>query len=310
MKTTHLFLMICLGLPGVCCLAASGDDKNQETLPVSVMSFNIRYATTKDGENQWVNRKALISSVIRQYSPDVIGLQEAQRGQLDDLRKALPEYNEIGVGRSGGNQGEFSAILYRRARFDVDQSGTFWLSNTPEKPSRDWGSAFNRVCTWARLTDHQANHSFYLYNTHLDHKSQAAREKGLRLIVSRIQKRTHPDPFILTGDLNAGETNPAILFLKGTGLSKDNSPLPLVDTFRVLHPNTKEVGTLNGFRGRTKGNKIDYIFVAPATQVLDASIVRTEKQGRYPSDHFPVTATLRFESGRDTNRANTKQNSE
>jgi len=299
MKATHVFLMIGSGLLGLSCLAASHEGKIHEPKPVSVMSFNIRYATTKDGENQWVNRKALVCSVIRQHSPDVIGLQEAQRGQLDDLRKALPEYDEIGVGRSGGNQGEFSAILYRTKRFTVDQSGTFWLSKTPSTPSRDWGSAFNRICTWARLTDQTTNHSFYLYNTHLDHKSQAAREKGLRLIVSRIQERTHPDPFILTGDLNAGETNPAILYLKGIALAEENSPIPLVDTFRVLHPDADEVGTLNGFRGLTNGKKVDYIFVEPGTQVLDAAIIRTEKQGRYPSDHYPVTATLRFASDRD-----------
>ncbi len=281
--------------------AASEEDR----AAVAVMSFNIRYGTAADGENQWKNRKQLVFDVIGEHSPDVIGLQEALRGQLDDLRKALPEYSEIGEGRDGDQEGEYSAILYRTDRFEVDRddSGTFWLSETPEQPSRHWGNACIRVCTWARLIDKKSGHAFYMYNTHLDHQSQSSREKGIRLIVARIQERKHQDPFVLTGDFNAGEKNPVVTYLEGTGTGKDRSPICFRDSFRVVHPDEKVVGTFNGFGGRTSGEKIDYVFVPQDTRVLNAAIIRTEKEGRYPSDHFPVVARLRFEGGFKTKGA-------
>ena len=265
-------------------------DNREKDLTVSVMSFNIRYATEHDGHNQWNNRKTNAFGIIRNYSPDVIGLQEALRSQLDELHDALPLYGEIGVGRDGGADGEYSAILYRTDRYNTDDSGTFWLSNTPDKPSRHWGNACIRICTWARFVDRTSGRAFYLYNTHLDHESQISRERSVRLIVSRIQARKHKDRFILTGDFNAGEGNPAIMYLKGAELTGYITPIPLVDSFRVLHPDDTEVGTFNAFAGITNGAKIDYVFIEPGTPVLDAAIVRTETEGRYPSDHFPVTA--------------------
>lgn len=284
MKKIYLLLLTFFVLLSAGCNTIG--DKTSEPLDIDVMSFNIRYGTAQDGENHWNNRKELVSDVIRDYLPDVLGLQEALRFQIDEIRKNLPEYDETGVGRDGGTKGEYSAILYRIDRFDVDESGTFWLSDTPEVPSTNWGNSIRRICTWTRLLDKQSGSAFYFYNTHLDHKSQPSREKSVRLIVEFIQKRTHQDPFVLTGDFNAGENNAAIKYLKGEG--------NVVDTFRILHPEAKEVGTFNGFRGLSDGPKIDYIFVTPSTLTLQASIVRMEQEGRTPSDHFPVTAKIRF----------------
>ncbi len=285
MKKIYLLLLTFFVLLSAGCRTIG--EKTAEPLDVDVMSFNIRYGTASDGENHWNNRKELVREVIRDYLPDVLGLQEALRFQIDEIRKNLPEYDETGVGRDGGTKGEYSAILYRIDRFDVDESGTFWLSDTPEVPSTNWGNSIRRICTWTRLLDKQSGSAFYFYNTHLDHKSQPSREKSVRLIVEFIQKRTHQDPFVLTGDFNAGENNAAIKYLKGEG--------NVVDTFRILHPEAKEVGTFNGFRGLSDGPKIDYIFVNPSTSsTLHASIVRTEQEGRNPSDHFPVTAKIRF----------------
>ncbi len=267
-----------------------------------VMTFNIRYATADDGENNWDKRKDLAVDVLRRYHPDIVGLQEALRGQLDDIRAVLPEYGELGVGRDDGKtKGEYSAILYRQDRLDVSDSGTFWLSDTPEVPgSTTWGNQITRICTWGRFVPKSSGRAFYLFNTHLDHISQPSREKSVALLAERIQKRKHPDPFLVTGDLNSGEDNPAVRYLKGqgqldaaqSGLSQN--PVPLVDTFRVLHPDDSAVGTFHSFTGTPPGPKIDYIFALPGTKVLQAAIVHDHQGARYPSDHFPVTALLRL----------------
>lgn len=291
MKKICSLLLITLVLTGCC----TTQEETARFLDVRIMTFNIRTGRAKDGENDWSHRKLFVSDVIRQYSPDVLGVQEAFRFQLDALNRRLPEYGEVGIGRDGGTKGEYSAILYKKERFDVTESGTFWLSDTPKKPSKHWGNAYRRICTWAHLTDKKSKRSLYVYNTHLDHKSQRAREEGVQLIMKYVKERTHQDPFVLTGDFNAGEDNPVIEYLKGTGSSVNPTYATVVDSFRILHPDKKVAGTFNGFRGQLDGPKIDYIFVTPDTRTLEATIVRTNMDGHYPSDHFPVTAQLRFE---------------
>jgi endonuclease/exonuclease/phosphatase family metal-dependent hydrolase len=277
----------------VAMVAATGCRTQSELaagLEVKAMTFNIRCGTAKDGDNSWGNRHRQAAAVIRQYGPDVVGLQEAYRFQIDTLRMALPEYGEIGEGRDGGMRGEYSAILYRIARFTVEDSGTFWLSETPEKVSRSWGSACVRICTWAHLRDRETGLAFYLYNTHLDHRSEAAREGGVKVIANAIEQRKEKDPFLLMGDFNAGESSPPLAYLE----AGETSPVHLVDTFRVLYPDETSVGTYHGFRGGTSGTKIDYILVPAGVQTLAADIVQEKLDGRYPSDHFPVTATIRL----------------
>ena len=274
-------------------------------LEVSVMSFNIRYGMADDGPNHWDKRKELVFDVLRKHRPDVVGLQEALGFQIDEVCKALPQYAMIGVGRDDGKtKGEYSAILYRRERFEVEQGGTFWLSDTPDVPgSITWGNACTRICTWARFVEKKTGRAFYQFNLHLDHVSQPSREKSMVLLVERIGKREHADPFVVTGDFNAGENNPAILFLKGktTVPGKDNAnienPLPMVDTFRVLHPDANDTGTFHDFTGTDTGGKIDYILTTTDVHVLDAQIIHDNTDGRYPSDHFPVTTRLRFPTG-------------
>jgi endonuclease/exonuclease/phosphatase family metal-dependent hydrolase len=282
--------------------ATAAGEQPQAQAELVVMSFNIRYGAANDGENNWDKRKDLACDLVRRQAPDLIGLQEALRSQIDDIRAALPEYGEIGVGRDDGKTaGEYSAILYRRDRFEVNESGTFWLSDTPEVPgSITWGNACTRVCTWARFLPKSSSGPFYLFNTHLDHVSQPSREKGIALIVSRMMSRKHADRVILTGDFNSGENNPVVRYLTGerqleaaaNGLSKN--PWPLVDTFRMLHKDVTDVGTAHGFRGGRSGNKIDYIFVQPGVAVLKAEILYDNKDNRYPSDHYPITAAIRF----------------
>ncbi len=270
-------------------------------IELKVMTFNIRYGTANDGEDRWENRRQMVFDVLRKNQPGALGLQEALHFQIDEICKAVPEYGRLGVARDDGKtKGEYCAILYRQDRLEVNESGTFWFSDTPDVAgSSHWGNANVRICTWARFVEKKAGRGFYLYNLHLDHVSQPSREKSVVLLARRISDRKRPDLFIITGDFNAGESNPAILYLKGKAAlgeeeSKSKNSVPVVDTFRVLYPDANEVGTFNAFKGNRKGDKIDFIFTMPDVQVLEAQIVHTERNGRYPSDHFPVTARIRL----------------
>jgi endonuclease/exonuclease/phosphatase family metal-dependent hydrolase len=264
--------------------------------PLTVMSFNIRYGTANDGENHWTRRREMLLDVVREQNADLIGLQEALASQIDEIVSSVPAYAVIGVGRDDGKaKGEFSAILFRRDRFRVADSGTFWFSDTPSVPgSKHWGNNITRIATWARLIDRgNCDAAFYYFNLHLDHQSQPSRERSAQLLKQRIAERANPaEPIIVTGDFNVGEDNPALHELVGQPGAGGGM---LVDTFRVLHPNETEVGTFSGFKFGATGNaKIDYVLVEPGTEVLDAAIVRTSRNERYPSDHFPVTAKVRL----------------
>jgi len=285
------------------CQDIVGADLNRtgaDGLELRVMSFNIRYGSANDKQNHWRNRREMVFDVLRNHYPDIVGLQEALDFQIDEIRKALAKYGQIGVAREDGKtEGEYSALLYRLDRFDVDESGTFWFSNTPEVPgSNHWGNACVRICTWARFLEKKSGRAFYVFNLHLDHVSQPSREKSAVLLAQRVHQRKHQDQFVVTGDFNTGENNPVVMYLKGkTSLSGQNeresdNPVPMVDTFRVLHPDIKDVRTAHGFRGNRKGNKIDYVFTPSNVKVLEAQILYDNIDGRYPSDHFPVTAIL------------------
>ncbi len=254
--------------------------------PLAVMTFNIRYGTAQDGENRWNARRELLIDVIREQAPDVLGLQEALDYQVDEVAAALPAYAVVGVGRDDGRRaGEYAAILFRKERLRVAESGTFWFSDTPEVPgSRSWGNNITRICTWARFVDRDGR-AFWHFNVHLDHQSQPSRERSAQLLRQRIDARAVPaEPVVVTGDFNVGETNPALETLRAAGL---------LDTYRVLHPDERRVGTFTGFKiGNDAGDKIDYVIVQAGTTVLTADIIRTARDGRYPSDHFPVVARI------------------
>lgn len=268
-------------------VAAAPFAQAQPREPLAVMSFNIRYGTAKDGENEWTRRRTMLFDLLREQDPDVIGLQEALDFQIDEIVAAVPGYATIGVGRDDGRaRGEFAAILFRRGRFRVAEANTFWLSDSPAVPgSKTWGNNITRICTWARLIDRDGR-GFFLYNVHLDHQSQPSRERSTQLLRERIDARSvSADPVLVTGDFNVGENNPALATLLG----------PFVDTYRLVRPQEKTVGTFTGFKfGNIEGEKIDYILAQPGTEVMHADILRTARDGRYPSDHFPVVARVRL----------------
>ena len=260
--------------------------------PLTLMSFNIRYGTANDGEDRWALRREFLFQVVRDADADLVGLQEALDGQIQELLVALPQYGVVGVGRDDGRtRGEYAAIMYRRDRFRVSDAGTFWFSDTPEVvASRSWGNTITRICTWARFVDRDG-HAFWHFNVHLDHQSQPSRERSTALLAERVAaRRTAAEPVIVTGDFNVGETNLAITRL--TGPQSGGAAL-FIDTFRARHPDEKAAGTFTGFKfGATAGDKIDYVLVQPGTEVLDAAIIRTSRNNRYPSDHFPVVAKV------------------
>lgn len=275
----------------------SADDNGIEA---KVMTFNIRYGTANDGENSWPNRSHMVIGVVSAFAPDVLGIQEALRFQIEELLVGLGNYGEIGVGRDDGKEaGEYAAILYRSQRFDVHESGTFWFSDTPGVPgSASWGNNITRICTWAHFIDRTTGRGFYVYNVHLDHESQPSRERSAELLASRISSRSTSDPVIVTGDFNAGEDNPVLRYLTGklerafAGTTTPPASPQLRDTYRAIHPDSSAVGTFNSFGGVTTGDKIDAVLVSDEWQVSDAAIIRTAVSGRYPSDHFPVVAVV------------------
>jgi len=269
---------------------------------VKAMTFNIRLSPANDGDNQWANRNHMVVEVIRRFDCDFVGVQEAWPDQIAFLRENLPGYRHIGRSREvDADKGEGTPLFYRHDRWKLDpgQHGTFWLSDTPqEQGSKTWGNVCPRTVTWARFIDKNSERAVYVYNTHFSHMSEGARQKSAEQLARVIAERKDNDPVILTGDFNAGESSGPVLWLKG---EKTGAPVQLADSFRVLHPDATEAGTFNGFKGTKTGAKIDYVFILPAKdapppKVTSAKIIHTNHDGRYPSDHFPVTTEVAFPS--------------
>lgn len=248
--------------------------------PIRITSFNVRYGTAADGENRWELRRPIAIDIIRRHPADILCVQEALDFQVDEYAKAF-SYGQVGVGRDDGKRaGEYSAILYDKGRFRVLDSGTFWLSDTPEMvASKTWGNRVTRICTWAKFEDKASGQQFRVANTHLDHESQPSREKAVTLILERMSATI---PTIVTGDFNAGESNAAAKAMAKGGYR---------DTWRVINPDAVEPGTFSGFKELGK-EKIDYVWVDKNWTVKSASVIDERIDGKWPSDHTPVTATV------------------
>ncbi|MBU1650657.1 endonuclease/exonuclease/phosphatase family protein [bacterium] len=294
--------LFCLAISAMLCSCKKAERQSpkDEGLPVKVMSFNIRYMQAPDGENNWRHRKVRVFQLIKEYQPDVIGLQEATHRQLKQILQELSDYDQVGVGRNDGvESGEYAAILYKKQKFQAANGGTFWFSDTPEQPgSTSWGNMIPRICTWVRLREAATGEMFYVYNVHLDHESQVSRERSALYLTHRISQRQYPDPVIVTGDFNAGETNIVIRFMQdkdpmqvGANAYVTNE-IPLVDTYGRLHPNAEPVGTYHGFKGGPSGERIDYIFHSKGFEARYADILTDSISGGYPSDHYPLLAEL------------------
>lgn len=252
---------------------------------IRVMSFNIRYGKARDGDNRWDLRKQLVAQTIRTFAPDLLGLQEIMPFQAEYLREQLPEYEYVGWSRSQNPDDEQCGILFRKSRFTSQESGQFWLSETPDvKASKSWDSSLPRVATWVVLSDRTTGRSLRLINTHFDHRGQTARREAAKLLANKTREANLP--LIIAGDFNCAIASQPYQQLV-------NDQTELVDSYRARHPKAHaEEGTFNGFQGTRTGARIDWILHSRHFLTQEAEIDTTHIGSRYPSDHFPVTAQL------------------
>ena len=250
-----------------------------------LMTFNIRYDNPGDGENRWSRRKEAVADFLTTRKPDVVGLQEALPGQLADLSAALPGYQRVGVGREDGKtRGEHCAILVLTSRFTVVESGTFWLSDTPEVAgSRSWGNIIPRICTWARLRGADGK-EMHVFNAHLDHQSQPSREKSSALLRDRAAAVS--GPCVILGDFNATPDNAAVTSLLQAGWR---------DGFAEAASKVDPGGTFHNWQGGGGGPRIDHVLVRPPMRAVRCSVHREEVRGRVVSDHHPVSLEIEWE---------------
>ncbi|MEN9980754.1 MAG: hypothetical protein RL542_541, partial [Bacteroidota bacterium] len=256
---------------------------NIQAQSLKVMTYNIRLDVASDGENAWPFRKDFFASQINFYEPDVLGVQEAMPHQVVDLEKLLSQYSQVGIGREGAGKGESSNIFYKKDKFKVIKTNTFWLSETPEEISKGWDAACHRVCTYGLFQELTTNRLFWVFNTHLDHIGVQARTKGLELILSKInQLNTKKHPVILMGDFNSEPQEARIIALKE--VMDDTRQVSIEKPFGPS-------GTFNNFEfDKPVKELIDYVFISKKSnlKVKKYAILSDSKNLKYPSDHLPV----------------------
>lgn len=261
-----------------------------------VMTFNIRYDEPRDNENAWPNRKELIANMIRFHHADLVGVQEALKRQLNDLERLLPQYAWVGVGRDDGiDKGEYSAIFYRKDRFVLLETSTFWLSETPKVPgSKGWDSAYPRIVTWARLKDRTSGKIFFHFNTHFDHRGVRSREESARLLRREIGKVAGAKPVVVTGDFNFNESSDGYQILTGKRVEKETDANTALHDARYLsrHGHYGPTSTFNEFKALVSDMKIDFILAKGGVDVLQHGVLLDNCNGRFSSDHLPVLAEI------------------
>jgi endonuclease/exonuclease/phosphatase family metal-dependent hydrolase len=268
--------------------------QDKSITPVRVMTYNIRLDTEADGPNRWPNRRAWVTAQIEWFRPDIFGLQEVVFSQKQDMIADLPDYRLIGAGRDDGHDaGESSPLGYRIELFDLLGSGTFWLSPTPERPSKGWDAAFPRVATWVRLRTKRGGKIILAVNTHWDHIGiEARRQSGLLLARWLAENRRKGDHIILIGDFNSGIGSDGLRALiegEAAGGLRDSRTASLTKPFGPL-------GTFNNFMLNPEGrDAIDHILVGRDVSVIRHAVIAQNIEGRMLSDHYPVLADLRLD---------------
>lgn len=266
--------------------SAAGQSKKET--PFNIITYNIRYNNTGDGVNAWPARKDKVAGLLKFHKADIFNVQEALIEQINDLKNSFPEFECYGLGRDDGKEaGEHMSVFFRKSRFEKLAEGTFWLSETPEKPGMGWDAACNRTCTWLKMKDKITNKTFFVFNTHLDHRGMKAREEGVKLILNRIAEINKENlPLILTGDFNlVKESAPVQSVLKILNDSRDKSIAP------AYGPD----GTSGGFQVSERSRIIDFIFINDKVKVLRHGILSDSFGLYYPSDHKPVLAEVQLQ---------------
>ena len=254
---------------------------------VTVMSYNIRCGLCEAPENphNWKKRKYFVAHLIKTHNPDVIGLQEAELFQVEDLVEMLDDYSWMGVGRDDGrDKGETTAILFRTGRLSLQGQQTLWLSQTPLKPSLGWDATYRRTLSIAKLLDAQSKQFLHIFNIHLDNEGETARQEGAKLLLNEIAKIDATSPLIVTGDFN----------VRAPSATYDIITQTLADAEKISA--TPAVGgqkTFNGFgENKEPDNKIDFVFVKKPTKVQSHRVDTTIYNNIYPSDHYPIIVTV------------------
>jgi len=259
---------------------------------VRIMTWNIRYNNPGDGVHAWEKRRDALLSYVLSRKPDILCIQEGLNDQVAFLKEGLRGFDMRGVGRDDGKtEGEYSAIYFDTARFDLLDYGTYWLSPTPDVPGKGWDAALPRIVTWVRLADSSAARTFFVFNTHFDHQGVEARGKSAELLRRKIGEIARRSPAIVAGDFNAVETDPPYLILTSPDL-----PGPRLEDAQLvsLSPHEGPKATFTGFelKDPDPGERIDYLFVTRSLQVLSHTTCDARRKEGFLSDHLPVVAEI------------------
>ena len=284
----RLLVNLCGGVLAMACALMGPAQAAPADTSIRVATYNLRYINPADGVNAWSHRKDAVNALIRFHGFDVLGTQEGLAPQIDDLAR-MDEYAHVGVGRDNGRSaGEHASIFYRKARFAMLAHGDFWLSQTPDQPSKGWDAqCCNRIATWVKLRDLQTDKSLFVFSVHFDHEGTVARRESAKLLLSRIKRIAGDSAVVCLGDFNSTPNTPQIATMK-TALrdAREHSATP---------PYGPEA-TFNGFQWNTvPQERIDYIFVNDAVRVVKYATLSDSQDQRYPSDHFPVVADVVLE---------------
>lgn len=259
---------------------------NADAQTYRVASFNIRFDNPRDSGNLWVSRAPVVSNLIRYHDFDIFGVQEALKPQLNDISAALPQYAIYGKGRDDGKDaGEHSSIYYKKKMFRLLKSGDFWLSATPDVPGKGWdATCCNRICSWVYLEDVKSRKKFYVFNVHFDHQGVVARKESGKLIVQKIKEIAGSAPVLLTGDFNGNRESEWYKTLANSGIIRD--------TYKDVKYPYENNSSTNGFRTPRGMGVIDHIFISKHFSASRWGILTDTYFGKFPSDHFPVAATV------------------
>lgn len=278
-----------IALAAAAILSIAAAPPNRTCPPLRVMTYNIRLDLAEDGANRWSNRRDQFIGQVALMHPAILGLQEVVPGQKADLERALPDYAFLGIPREEG--GESANVAFDRNVFRLQSSGTFWLSPTPNVPSKGWDAAYSRVATWTHLVRRSDGQRFLALNTHLDNEGRQARLEGARQIARWIAANRKPDELVvMTGDFNSLAHQPPVRLLT-------SAPLGLRDSRTISRtPPVGPEGTWNGFRAIPLPEdemRIDFVLVDPKIGVERYAVLAWHIEGnRVASDHFPVVADL------------------
>lgn len=281
MKNVLLLLALILVFLGSCKTQPKETD-------IAVMTFNIRLDTESDSTNAWSHRKENVGTMLRYYSPDILGTQEVLHNQLQDLRKMLPGYNSVGVGRADGKEaGEYCALFFNEQKFALINSATFGLNEHPEKiGEKGWDAACERIVTWCILKEIETGAQIAVFNTHFDHMGEVARRESAKLILKKIEEIAGDLPVILMGDLNGDPQSEPVQIILSSGELKDSR----VISSKVYGPDF----TFQDFWRLPENERelIDFIFVKDKNITVEKYRIIDDFASGYLSDHNPVEVYL------------------